>query len=322
MERNSKLLSVIVPVYKAEQYLHRCIDSILAQTWTNLEIILVEDGSPDGCGAICDDYAEKDSRVRVIHKTNGGVASARNAGIDSATGEYIAFVDSDDYIAPEMYEKLLGALTTDNAIAVCDCFLHYPDMDIPKVIYEVGDDKTHFLAEYLISDIGGSCWNMIIPALYVSKLRFPTYLGTGEDLWFVLRLLTKAERLVKVQEPLYYYNQSNVSSITHTLSEELDKNAVLGLKENKEFLIESGFFHDVEKEWSWAALRYKSVFLMTPRRFKLYRTLLPEVNSHIKDCPLISESMKLIMSLLNNHLDVLAAPLVLLYRLKRCVTHT
>lgn len=100
------LISVIVPVYKVEPYIHRCVDSILAQTYTNLEIILVDDGSPDRCGEICDEYAAKDDRIRVIHQENSGVSAARNAGLDHCTGDYIAFVDSDDYIENSMLFKL------------------------------------------------------------------------------------------------------------------------------------------------------------------------------------------------------------------------
>ena len=98
------LLSIIVPVYDVENYLQKCIDSILAQTFTDFELILVEDGSPDNCPALCDAAAAKDARVRVIHQKNGGLSAARNAGLDAARGAWIGFVDSDDYIAPEMYE--------------------------------------------------------------------------------------------------------------------------------------------------------------------------------------------------------------------------
>ena len=120
------LISVIVPVYNIEAYLRKCIDSILAQTYTNLEIILVDDGSTDNSGEICNEYAAKDARIRVIHKGNGGLSSARNTGIDIATGKYIGFVDSDDYLAPDMYEKLLGAIVNNHAdISVCN--VHHVD---------------------------------------------------------------------------------------------------------------------------------------------------------------------------------------------------
>ncbi|MGM9658371.1 MAG: glycosyltransferase family 2 protein [Eubacteriales bacterium] len=114
------LISIIVPVYNTEKYLSKCIESILAQTYTNFELILVDDGSPDRCPGICDEYAEKDIRIKVIHKENGGVSSARNCGLDIASGEYIGFVDSDDYIEPKMYEKMLHTITAFN-VDLCFC---------------------------------------------------------------------------------------------------------------------------------------------------------------------------------------------------------
>ena len=113
------LISVIVPVYKVEAYLERCVRSIQTQTYRNLEIILVDDGSPDNCGALCDGFAREDDRIRVIHKPNGGLSSARNAGIDVARGEYFGFVDSDDWIEPEMYETMLEAALRENVKLVC-----------------------------------------------------------------------------------------------------------------------------------------------------------------------------------------------------------
>lgn len=118
MERNP-LISVVVPVYNVEQYLHRCVDSILAQTYEHLEVILVDDGAKDSSGAICDDYAGKDSRVKVIHKENGGLSSARNAGIDIARGEYLAFVDSDDWVEPDAYGYMLQRMLEYGVKLVC-----------------------------------------------------------------------------------------------------------------------------------------------------------------------------------------------------------
>lgn len=108
-------ISIIVPVYKVEKYLDTCVRSILAQTFTDFELILVDDGSPDGCGALCDAYAKEDPRVSVLHKKNGGLSSARNVGIEAAGGKYIGFVDSDDYIAPDMYGFLYFHISTSSA---------------------------------------------------------------------------------------------------------------------------------------------------------------------------------------------------------------
>lgn len=113
-------LSIIVPVYKVEQYLDKCVESILAQTFTDYEIILVDDGSPDNCGQMCREWERRDGRIRTIHKENGGLSDARNAGIDIAKGDYIGFVDSDDYIKPDMFEVLVANLERNNAdISMC-----------------------------------------------------------------------------------------------------------------------------------------------------------------------------------------------------------
>lgn len=118
-----ELISVIIPVYRVEKYLNRCVESVVSQSYRNLEIILVDDGSPDRCGEMCDAWAEKDRRIRVIHKHNGGLSDARNAGIRAAIGEYIVFVDSDDYIAQEMIERLLrAAKDADTPMAICNVY--------------------------------------------------------------------------------------------------------------------------------------------------------------------------------------------------------
>ena len=111
----NRLVSVIVPIYKVEQYLTHCVNTIVNQSYSNLEIILVDDGSPDNCGKMCDEFASQDSRIKVIHKQNGGLSDARNAGIDVATGDYITFVDSDDYVMPNMIESLMKVIVNANA---------------------------------------------------------------------------------------------------------------------------------------------------------------------------------------------------------------
>lgn len=321
MEKNSKLLSVIVPVYKSEKYLHRCVDSILAQTWSNLDIILVDDGSPDDSGRICDEYSAQDERVSVIHKPNGGVSSARNAGIDAANGEYIAFVDSDDYIAPDMYEKLFGALKSERSIAACDFMMDYGEGNLqPRTTIQVGNANVDAIKSMLMSDIGTGSVYMVTPRQLVGTLRFPVYLRNGEDLWYVLRLFSRADSIRKVSLPLYFYNQSNISSLTHTLNTQTDMDDVKGYEENLSFLKSSGLLSDVYDEWAWSMLRFKSTFVMNPSRFKLYRSIFPEVNGHVGSCPLLSSNMRRAMSLLNHRLDILAAFLVSLYKIKQCVT--
>lgn len=128
------ILSIVVPVYKTEAYLRRCVDSLRAQTVTDLEIILVDDGSPDACPALCDAMAQKDSRIRVVHKTNGGLPDARNAGMAVATGEYIGFVDSDDDVAPTMYQTLLTAIRRDGSDIAMTDYLRIPAEGEPYLV--------------------------------------------------------------------------------------------------------------------------------------------------------------------------------------------
>ena len=139
------MITIITPVYKAEKYLHRCVDSILAQSYTNFELLLIDDGSPDNSGAICDEYAVKDSRVRVFHKENGGVSSARNAGIDAAQGEFLTFVDSDDYLSPHTYQPLIGFLEAHEEVD----FVEFPVQE------HEGSGKQHLLTfeETVYTDI-------------------------------------------------------------------------------------------------------------------------------------------------------------------------
>lgn len=118
MENQNNLVSVIVPIYNVEPYLRKCVDSILAQTYINLEVILVDDGSPDGCPAICDEYKEKDERVKVIHKSNGGLSDARNAGLDAMTGEYVTFVDSDDWLEFDVIQTLVNEAASNMIVSI------------------------------------------------------------------------------------------------------------------------------------------------------------------------------------------------------------
>lgn len=210
-------ISVIVPVYKVEPYLRQCVDSILGQTFRNFELILVDDGSPDGCPAICDEYAQHDSRVRVIHKENGGLSSARNAGLDVARGEYIAFVDSDDWIDPNYLEHLLFALQSDHAdMAMCSVEKFW---DNPQRIEQYLLSRELLSHDSAISLMTMGIWYHMIACnkLYrkplFSDIRFPVgYLH--EDEAVIHRILAKCQLVAIVKEPVYHYRQ-NANSIMH-----------------------------------------------------------------------------------------------------------
>ena len=215
---NKPLISIIVPVYKTERYLCKCVESIISQTYDNLEIILVDDGSPDNCGKICDEYKKKDKRVNVIHQDNAGVSAARNSGLDLAKGEFTGFVDSDDWIRPDMFEKLLRAMTKNESIqiAVCGHTRYHTDgstekRENPEISETLSVNK---MLPYLISDsyFEGFVWNKLFDSNLFNnknKLRFDTDAHFGEDMLFVSEcvagLKAKTDSIAYIPEALYNY---------------------------------------------------------------------------------------------------------------------
>ena len=226
MQNDLPLISVIIPVYKVEKYLDRCVESVVSQTYKNLEIILVDDGSPDKCPQMCDDWARKDSRIKVIHKENGGLSSARNAALDIISGDYLTFIDSDDYVRADMLEIMYSRLISDNSdMAVCNykCFTDNGEEEYWDNTYPVNDD---------IIDVNEAhrriCfdeyWHYVIACckLYKSSLfddlRFPEG-KLHEDIFTSHLVIDKCNKVSCVSDALYFYYQ-NDSSITHNYSVE------------------------------------------------------------------------------------------------------
>ena len=201
-------ISVIIPVYKVEEYLPRCLDSVLGQTHTDLEIILIDDGSPDNSGKLCDQYAAKDDRIKVIHKENGGVSSARNAGLDAATGDYIGFVDSDDWIEPDMYAFLLeNAVAYDADISMCAAYFYHEGKQLPiecsantYCIDRVEAKKRTVLGGMFI-------WDKLYKAELIKDVRYDTTYDCSEDLLFVYQALNKLNKAVISDIPKYHYEK-------------------------------------------------------------------------------------------------------------------
>lgn len=207
------MISVIVPVYRVEKYLCKCVKSIQSQTYTDLEIILVDDGSPDNCGKICDELASEDKRIKVIHQKNGGQAKARNAGLDIAKGKYITFVDSDDTIEPQMIEILLVMLKKNvNAdISICGYRSVYEGKSIEftgdvQLMGDVALSKQKLWQE-VFGKLNNAVWNKMYDATLIGSLRFPEGIIHGEDLIFNLEYLKKCQGGVINQTPLYNYLQ-------------------------------------------------------------------------------------------------------------------
>lgn len=213
------MISIIVPVYKVELFLQECIDSILQQTYRDLEIILIDDGSPDNCGKICDEYAIKDERIKVIHKKNGGLSDARNAGLEVCSGEYIAFIDSDDILHPDFIEILYQNLVINKALISCcnfQNFKHTSDIDYRltenKVETFTGDEFLEILYEPHWIPQNVIVCNKIYHKSIFEKLRFP--LGKLHEDEFVFHEIYNGQKVI-VYSPLeLYFYRKHESSIT------------------------------------------------------------------------------------------------------------
>lgn len=206
-------ISVIVPIYKVEEYLYRCVDSIINQTYTNLEIILVDDGSPDNCPMICDEYAKKDIRIRVVHKKNGGLSDARNAGLDIATGEYIMFIDSDDFVDIEMMESMMKNMIDNNVdMVVCNIKYVYEDREVVK--YNQADrilDRYEAMEEYLKDGVVQAvAWNKLYKKSLINNMRYKVG-KTNEDEFFTYKVVDKTEKIYYNSSPFYNYIQRDSS---------------------------------------------------------------------------------------------------------------
>ena len=205
-----ELISVIIPVYKTANYLPRCLDSVLSQTYTNLEIILVDDGSPDNSGNICDEYAKRDNRIVVIHQMNQGVSAARNAGLKIAKGDYIGFIDSDDYIHTNMYQKLYELIKETNAdLAQCRYQERFPD-DIKEpykyiISNKIISNRIESIKLLFTGPITFTGVNKLYSKKVVEKIYFPTNTGMCEDLVFVYLTLKKTKIIANTNEIYYDY---------------------------------------------------------------------------------------------------------------------
>ena len=211
------MVSVVVPIYKVEPYLRQCIDSILGQTYKNLQVLLIDDGSPDGCGEICDEYAQKDHRIEVFHTGNNGLSAARNLGICKAKGDLISFIDADDWIEPRMIEVLHETLERTKAdVSVCSFVKEFPSSSMFICFDEKIYEGEEILDALLDKKYNYSVWNRLYRRELFRGVRFPEG-KYYEDIFSALAILREAGKMVCISEPLYHYRvrQDSISQ-THT----------------------------------------------------------------------------------------------------------
>jgi len=290
METN-ELISVIVPVYNVEPYLKKCIESIINQTYNNLEIILVDDGSFDKSGEICDEYASIDSRIKVIHKENGGLSSARNAGINAASGEYLAFVDSDDWIETDMYELLYKSIKENNTALSCggryDVYLNEKKAGLCPHEENKISSKEMILKIFETKECDVSFCDKLFHKSLLESIRFPVG-EINEDEAIIFSVVCDLDFVSLVNKPFYNYNHRE-NSIT---TSEFNNKKMVVLKNARNTLkITTNKFPDIEIQ----AKRYfsKKVFALlsmiafssknTRKEFKgAYKELLNEIKTNKK----------------------------------------
>lgn len=244
-----KKVSIIIPVYGVEAYLEECINSLLNQTYTNLEIIVIDDASPDRCPEICDLFRKMDKRVKVIHKSNGGAASARNKGLDILTGEYFTFVDSDDYVKPTYIEELLKHLVDNDAdISVCSFEYLYKNKRVVRG-YQGSLDKmnqTEFLKRFLSDWTCGIIWNKLFKTELLGGIRFPEG-HKIDDEFFTYKLVMNAKNVVLFESVLYEYRMRSSSVMKASVQNRLLLDKIQYLCERYEFVVE--VYPQLKKEY-------------------------------------------------------------------------
>lgn len=275
------LISIIVPVYKVEKYLAKCVDSILAQTYTNLEIILVDDGSPDNCGQICDDYARKDRRIKIIHKKNEGIGYARNAGLAICTGEYIMFLDSDDYFALDAVQVLYERIVADSSdIAVGKHSDAHEDGSVDGRFCEWMQDSV-LSSEDVFMQLGEKtylsvvAWAKLYKRSVFDGILYPAH-KCGEDLWVYPQIIDKCKKISIVNKTVLYYYQ-RPDSILHTMSEQAKRDDLRAVLQLVAFLWERGF---VRSACRWYSIGVNKAVSMHNKReaISLFREFLSEAD--------------------------------------------
>lgn len=275
------MISVIVPIYNVSQYLPQCLDSLCSQTYCDLDIILVDDGSTDGCYEICEEYGKKDSRIRIIHKENGGLVSARKAGIQAALGQYIAYVDGDDWIEPDMYERMYRKMT-EQKVDVVMCGRYEDTGDVHKQVFhgipEGRYDKQALQSKVYPAMIVNNAffeWG-IFPGVWDKlfrreciepfQLAVDERITMGEDAACVYPSLLNAESIYIMQECLYHYRQTTSSMVKQVQDFTLEKERFRVLYQSvREELAKHVRIYDLRQQWQKYVL-----FLMIPRADCLY----------------------------------------------------
>lgn len=312
-------ISVLVPVYNAGLHLNRCIDSLLAQTFKNFEIWLINDGSTDNSGNICNQFAKQDARIHVIHTPNKGVSEARNTALKYAKGEYIRYCDADDWFAPDMLERMYDTAIHQQAdIVLCDFSMVYADKEIRNYTTDWNDNKIESLNRYIASTWTCVAMMLIKKSLFVKyNLQSPLGITYCEDFHLAIRLCFFANKVFVIHEPFYFYNQMNTSSTMYLMqsgknSRRTMQNEIAVYLDIIDFFKQQNQYANFEKVMCWRILKAKQDLILDIKSWNEFLKLTPESKNYIFSCPFINSKLKIMMWCLTHHLKAVTAFIVLL----------
>ena len=294
-------VSIIVPVYNIENYIRVCVESILAQTYESFELILVDDGSKDNSGILCDEYAVIDPRVKVIHKENGGVSSARNAGLRQAKGDWIMHVDGDDWIEPDMIESLIEAAKATEADLVFSDFIKYGPNAGNNQLPSWNSDKIDSMSRY-IAYVMTTIWGSIAKrSLYIDhSLKSPEGISYCEDFHLIVRLCHFAKKIVNVHRPFYHYRY-RPTSIMSNMSRKTESDEQWVYQDTIRFFKEQGVYEDYRKVMSWRTLKSAQELLLDPSEHHRFMELFNDGKEFIFFCPFVNKKIKILAWLITHN---------------------
>ena len=301
------LLSIIAPVYNVGPYLRRCLDSVLAQSFTDYELVLVDDGSTDDSPDICEAYARQDARIRVVHQENQGQAGARNTGLSAIRDDgstFVSFIDTDDYLAPDMYATLIAAMDEQTDMVVSDFTMVRDDGMQFYRTFSAADDPLDTLSAMFRDGYGGLLWNKLLRKSVIFQNNMSVKdISPIADIEFVTRYICFARRVVKVDKSLYLYNMQNMTSITARTrrTDRYVNNFLKGWNLIREFLTERHLDGRFSREMNWRVQLLKSDLVLQPEEYPLYDSIWPEGNGYLRSNPFLHWKMRIAMWLLNHH---------------------
>ena len=286
------LISVIIPVYNVEKYLNKCITSVVEQTYKNLEIIIVDDGSTYQSPEICDEWKKRDSRIQVVHSSNGGAGKARNTALDMATGDYVTFVDSDDYIAPQMYQVLLEQFYDGIGIVECNYSMVYDDSEKFKEERKIYKIHTYSAMEAMYENINDHIfrqliWNKMYRKDVIKGIYFPTGKKIDDEFW-TYQAIGNASKLIYIDQKLYAYRQQE-QSVMHLLDAKKRLEALKAKEERHKYICK--FMPQLKTESLnnlWFTCIYQGQRVLKDKNKENLKSVYPQIKSFIKKYPQIN----------------------------------